>query len=471
MFFVAPFLAGDLTASAQSNPPNILIILTDDQRYADTLEYMPKTMKWFREGGTEFTEAYTVAAICCPARSGVWTGQFIHNTGVYTTADAAAIDEDASIQRYLHDAGYKTGAFGKFFNSYPLTRTPKHFDDWAFHQSGYSNVAFNDHGVRKTVGFSPHFIKDRALEFIASTESTDSQPWYTILTPYAPHSPWIAEPKYADVTFPPWEGNPATMEVDRSDKPPHMQATVPVLGGAAGVPFDDTPELAGTLGQVNSNVPFDRQIYLRTLLTVDDMIDDIMTQLEAQGELDNTLAIFTTDQGLAWGEHGWYNKMVPYSEIVKIPFFLRHPAGGIAAGAVDNRLIASVDILPTLLDAAGIEKNPNKNHDGGSVLDPTWEHERILIEYNNQNLPATNPVPTWASIRAKDWQYAEYYNNRGEVTFREFYDLVNDPWQLENRFSATNVLDPISETKAAQLHEMLAADRVCKGVTGARACP
>ncbi|HLE96232.1 MAG TPA: sulfatase-like hydrolase/transferase, partial [Candidatus Thermoplasmatota archaeon] len=330
---LTPVLAGDVTGTDPTGPPNVLIIMTDDHRRADTLEFMPKTMAWFREDGTDYTQAFSAAAICCPARSTVWVGQYIHNSGVFTTALAGNIDEDASIQRYLQDAGYTTAAFGKFFNSYPLTRTPKYFDDWAFHGSGYTNVAFNDHGVRRTVDYSPLFIKGRAQGFLAATEANDTQPWYVYLTPYAPHSPWIPEEKYANVLYPPWLGNPATQEVDRTDKPQHVQATVPLLSAAAGAPFDKGPEAVTTLAQVSSNVPFDRQIYLRTLLTVDDMVDEIMTQLEAQGELENTLVIFTADQGLLWGEHGWYNKMVPYTDSIQVPFFLRYPAGGVAAGA------------------------------------------------------------------------------------------------------------------------------------------
>lgn len=465
------FAAGGVQGGGYRDPPNVLIIMTDDQRLSDTMEFMPKTLKWFSEGGTDYTNAFAVDAICCPARAGVWTGQYVHNHRVFTTADAAALDEDASIQRYLHEEGYKTGAFGKFFNSYALTRTPKHLDDWAFHQSGYTNVAFNDHGVRRTVAYSPRFIEDRASDFLASTEANDGQPWYLYLTPYAPHSPWIAEEKYKDVEFPPWAGNPATLEADRSDKPQHMQSTVPGLSAKSGFPFDDTPEAVGTLGQVSTNVPFDRQIYLRTLLTVDDIVDGIMTQLEAQGELDNTFAIFMSDQGLLWGEHGWYNKMVPYTEAIQIPFFVRYPAGHLPAGVTDDRIVSAVDILPTILDITDIKADPAKQHDGRSFLSREPHREYALVEFFAQGLPSTGPVPTWATIRSHDWQYVEYYNASGGASFKEYYDLGLDRWQLDNVLSEATPLLTLDANREAELAGLLAAARACRGDAGPKVCP
>lgn len=460
-----PLLSGDIAPSDPVGPPNVLIIMTDDHRLADTMEFMPKTMKWFGLEGTAFTEAYAAGAVCCPARAGLWTGQYVHNNGVPTTAQGHLVDEDAAIQRYLHDAGYTTAAFGKFFNSYPLARNPKHFDDWAFHNSGYA-TPFNDHGVRINVPYSPHFVRDRSLGFLASTEASDAKPWYLLMTPYAPHNPWIAEEKYANVQFPPWLGNPATLEVDRTDKPQHMQSTVPLVSSAAGVPFHAGPEGVTTLGAVGTSLPVDRQVVLRTLLTVDDMVDAVMTQLEAQGELDNTFAVFMSDQGYLWGEHGWYNKLVPYTSVIKIPFFVRYPAG-FEPGTASDRIVSAVDVLPTILDLADLSADPTKNIDGRSLLDGSRSREHALVEYNNQGLPLGAAVPTWATIRSHDVQYVEYYNPQGVVTFRELYDLEADPWQLENRFRATNVLDPVDPAEAEALRAALAAARTCRGAT----CP
>ncbi|MGQ0536685.1 MAG: sulfatase-like hydrolase/transferase [Methanobacteriota archaeon] len=472
-----PFVAGDPPSTEDPSAParpNVLIIVTDDHRKNGTLEFMPKTMKWFRDEGREFSEGYTIDPICCPARAGVWTGQYTQNHNVITTADAGIVDEDGSIQRYVHDAGYKTAAFGKFFNSYPLTRTPKHFDDWAFHASGYTQVRFNDHGVQRTVPLSQLFIRERALGFLATTESNDTQPWYLYLAPYAPHGPWIPEQKYANEIFPPWLGNPATLDVDRSDKPNYIQTTVPLVSAAAGVPHERLPESVSTLTSVATSVPFDRQTYLRPLLTVDDNVDMIMTQLAAQGELNNTIAFFFSDQGYLWGEHGWYNKVVPYTHAIEIPFFVRYP-GVVPAGTVPDRIASQVDVLPTILDAADLPANATKNHDGRSLLNDSWERPFAFAEFWTQGIPAGNAVPHWATIRSKDWQYVEYYTGNQRVnptvSFREYYDLTTDPWQLENRFSPLNILSPVEAARASALHDMLQATRLCRGTTGANPCP
>src|ERR687892_2760462 len=116
-----PALASSLVpvgpaAGQAGGPPNVLIILTDDQRAMDTMEHMPETLEWFGQGGTTFTEGFVTTPLCCPSRAAIMTGRFNHNNNVRTNNDQTLLDHGSTIQRYLSDAGYRTALAGKFLN-------------------------------------------------------------------------------------------------------------------------------------------------------------------------------------------------------------------------------------------------------------------------------------------------------------------------------------------------------------------
>jgi arylsulfatase A-like enzyme len=175
---------------------------------------------------------------------------------------------------------------------------------------------------------------------------------------------------------------------------------------------------------------------------VDDAMRDFRDKLRALGQLDNTLVLFTSDHGLLWGDHGWLRKSVPYRPSLEVPFYLSWPGGGLGAPKADDRLTAHIDIAPTLLDAAGIKADTP--HDGHSLLG-THDRDHLLAEWwwNRQD---KQPIHSWATYIGKTEQYTEYYRlrldkngrlpgdtNSGEVLFREYYDLLHDPYQLTNK--------------------------------------
>jgi arylsulfatase A-like enzyme len=158
-----------------------------------------------------------------------------------------------------------------------------------------------------------------------------------------------------------------------------------------------------------------------------------MTRLQQLGELSDTLVIYTSDNGYVWAEHrlgGDYGtagqKRYPYTESVELPFFLRWD-GHVQAGTTNQRLAATVDIVPTVLQAAGIAADYPL--DGHSLLSG-HTRSRILLEYWLD--PGDASIPTWVSVRTPTVQFVEYYDAVGNVAFREYYDLTTDPWQLVN---------------------------------------
>ena len=209
-------------------------------------------------------------------------------------------------------------------------------------------------------------------------------PWYLHLTPVAPHLPSTPEPKYAAVAVPPLTPGPSYMEADRSDKPLFVQWQTPSAETVSGI----------------------RSSMIRTLYSVDDQVDRLMTHLKSTGEIENTLIIYTSDNGTMWGEHGALSKFLPYKKSIAVPFLLRWP-GRVAAGAVDQRPVTHVDIAPTVLAVAGLPQPSTTPFDGKNILSGHNRSVR-LSEYWHDTASSTS-IPTWASIRKPTYVYTEYY--------------------------------------------------------------
>ena len=148
---LSPVTGGSRSAQTTSSRPNILLIVTDDQRAAvDTMSAMPKTRALFENQGTNYPNFMVTTPLCCPSRSSIFSGRFAHNTGVLTNTDAddvQAFDQGATIQAYLRAAGYQTGIAGKFFNTWPVGQDPPNFDRWAIFGGGYDDPVFNVDGT------------------------------------------------------------------------------------------------------------------------------------------------------------------------------------------------------------------------------------------------------------------------------------------------------------------------------------
>jgi arylsulfatase A-like enzyme len=437
-----------VSAGAKTRP-NVLVIMTDDQR-AGTLRHMPFTRKWFVRGGRNYPEAFTTTPVCCPARASVLTGRYVHNHGVLTNGDADALDTSTTLTRYLRDAGYLTAMAGKFLNSWPVDQAPADFDRFAMMKhpgtGGYFDAIFNVKGtVGPVAGYSTDFIRKRSVEFLQWFEQDDKRPWFLYVTPYAPHGPATPAPRHTKAEISRWEPTPGVFEEDRSDKPSFVQARS-VLPGQGG---------------------FFRKKQTRSLMAVDEMVQRLMMELGKLGEDRRTLAFYMSDNGHLWAEHGLMDKRVAYPESIRIPLLTRWP-GVIPAGSIDRKVALNVDIAPTVMIATGADTNPGVPMDGRNLLGPHGR-DRVFTEYETNS---ESNIPTWASLLTPTEQYVEYYQD-GEVTFREYYDRTVDPWHLENLLAPGYPVkgDLPSSERLAILQLQLARDRECFGTTGASACP
>jgi arylsulfatase A-like enzyme len=427
------------------NRPNVLIVITDDQRTKGGFGVMPQTLRWFQRRGVIFPHAFVTTPLCCPSRASIATGKYVHNHHVYfrwTRAEAPEL-ADSSVERYLDESGYKTAIFGKYLVGWPIKKDPPHFDEWSIirvpHGVSYNGGVVNENGdVKERDEYHTDYVRERALSFLDDT-ADDSEPWFMYLTFKAPHAPYTPAPKYRFRQFPPPKLDPAMKERDLSDKPPFVRLK-------AIRPYSARIEKAETV----------RVEQLRTLLSVDDAMGDIFRELVRLGEDKNTLIIFLSDNGYTWGEHGLAGtKLVPYLPSVAVPLMVSWP-GHMPAGTIDRRMAANVDIAPTVLEAAGLR--PDSPLDG-RPLDKPAERNRLLLEFWRSGW-----VPTWASTLTAKYQYIQYYDSGGSVFSREYYDLRSDPAELRNLLADKTTAD---DPNVAKLSRTLAADRNCVG----SACP
>jgi arylsulfatase A-like enzyme len=410
--------------------PNILIIMTDDQRATQTVttRVMDATRVLFQDEGTKFTRAFATTPLCCPSRASLLTGQYAHNHGVRRNEDMENLDQATTIQRYMQEAGYLTGIVGKFLNEWPLDTDPPYFDRWSLIAKGHFDPAVNrDGAIKQESGYSTDITATESLRILEAFEAEDDRPWMLLVWPRAPHGSFQPAPRYADAPVGSWNGNPAVKEKDLSDKPPYVKN-------------DQNPTSLSDGRTI-------RRGQLRMLLSVDDLISTLFGSMEESGE--EALSFFLSDNGFMWGEHKQQAKSQAYNHSVRIPFYIRWPER-VPAGKLDERIVANIDLVPTIFDVAGIE--PGHVVDGKSIFGP-YKRQHLLIESWN----TVRGIPRWFQYRAADRWYAEY-RQAGRVVFREHYNLVNDPWELQNK-AADGQLSQLEQ--AMSLH--IAEDRHCTG--------
>ncbi len=215
-------------AGRSPGSPNVLVIVTDDQR-ADTMAPLHETKRLLGKRGVRFTNAYTTTPACCPARASIFSGLYAHNHGVRTNDGRTTdnLDHASTLQAYLQEAGYTTALYGKYLNGYSVTRNPPYFDRWAFFSDVasryYRDNQWNINGNVRTVGrYSTRFIQKKVLGFIGSPAAQE-RPWLTYVTTAAPHAPFSPEIRYKTTRVRPFRLDPAMTERDRSDKPVYVR--------------------------------------------------------------------------------------------------------------------------------------------------------------------------------------------------------------------------------------------------------
>lgn len=436
--------------------PNLVLILTDDLD-ALTMPYweaLPQTDALLRDRGLTFTDANAPSPICCAARASILTGRYGHNTGVLTNGGEqggwetffASAQEADTFPVALEGAGYRTGLFGKYMNG--IEREPDHippgWTDWVVGvdinlYTGY-DYTLNENGIQVAYGSTPEdyatdVLLNHALDFLESTESEDERPFFLEFAATAPHLPLPPAPRHQDH---PYQTQNAPRranfnEPDISDKASWLR-------------------ISGTqrANAVNNWVDPDFRNRMGSLYALDEAIAALVSTLEANGELDNTWIIFTSDNGYNFGAHRLLHKMAPYRESVQIPLVVTGP--GVPVG-VNTAQVLLIDLAPTFLELAGLAPSPTidgrslvplLNGEGTSVWRTDFVSQYHGGDVSNgigaelplafQYLATGLDVPSWRALRSKDYLYIEWYDaDRLNGTHEyELYDLKRDPYELIN---------------------------------------
>jgi arylsulfatase A-like enzyme len=427
--------------------PNILIILTDDQSIGTmTKQVMPNTLREIADQGRRYTNFYITDPLCCPSRSSIMTGQLNHNNHVTgNSLSTFHLDMNTTLQHYLHQAGYQTWISGKFLNGWqytPGSPNPPDWDHFTVTRGGkHLRLDFNQDGKFSNYpSYADPLIEQQALKYLADTESSDA-PWFGYLALTVPHGPYTPMTPYKHIPMRVRQPTPSERERNISDK-------WPGYAEHAKYGFATRSWLA----------------QLRMLRQADDIVGRVIAQLKSQNELQNTIIVFLSDNGFLFRAHQLFGKRLPYTESVKVPAMIRW-SGHIPAGSVWKRPVTNVDLAPTLLNAAGVAPSPAPLFDGRNIFDDaTHRHEVLLEQWHEPGHNRHAWQPTWASLRSPTWQYIEYYDASGAITFREYYNLTRDPWELHSTIAATQGQ---GNPRIAALHRQLAAARTCAGAN----CP
>jgi arylsulfatase A-like enzyme len=452
-------LAGSSTACGgdggdAGGPGNVVVILTDDQTLA-SLQEMDQTLALLGAEGTTFDTAIATLPLCCPARATLLTGQLAHNHGVEQNVPplggVRAFDPRETLAVWLQEAGYQTSHVGKYLNGYAEgipASVPPGWDRWfglidptTYRYTGFS--AFDGTTVQTfpddPASYQTTVLADRAVAEVEAFVAED-EPFYLEVATLGPHA---AQPEgldagriFADLAgaverilpYAPGEEQqvaeltaPRTPNVLESDL-----ATKPAWVQQISATTDALVEALGVQDQAGALLDEYYRRYISNVLALDDAVARIVGALEAQGVLDDTLVLFTSDNGMLFGEHGLLlRKVVGYEESIRVPLLVR--GAGFDAGAHVAAPVGNVDVAGTVLEWTGAE--PSLPQDGRSLLAATEASDategRVVPVSGTPDGNAG--APAYRGVRTQRWAYLEH-----ETGERELYDVLTDPYQLAN---------------------------------------
>ena len=480
LLHISLFLSFSSLLSCQEQKPNIVFFFTDDLDEAQGgSEPLIKTRSWIASQGVTFTNSFVNVPICCPSRSSTLTGLYQHNTGVVNnTIDGNCSGPDwqagPELETYataLQGNGYETFYAGKYLNRYGnpevggIAHVPPGWSYWRAlaGNSRYYNYSLSIDGIEEPHGddYEADYMTDvigrKSIEFIDDYVGNNKQPlqsrppFLMVLSFSAPHAPFTPAPQYAtayaNTTSP---RTPAFNFIEDPSMRKHW------FVDAQPRPLDD------------ESISYVDEIYrdrLRTVMSVDDVIDEVMDRLDQEGLLTNTYVLFTSDHGFHNGQFGMhYDKRQPYEFDLRVPLYIRGPEVFINE-LVDETTI-NIDLFPTFLDMAGLPIPDNL--DGQSFLPfikpslPASKSTRtsFLVTYTGEYGEAIDPEcltsgavdenmqlcdiefdcrcqdsrnNTFECIRSKSTTQDDLYCQfLDDENFVEMYNIKLDEYQLSN---------------------------------------
>jgi len=486
--------------------PNIIFIMADDHAYQAISAYDSHLIKTpnidrIANKGMLFTNACVANSICAPSRATILTGKHSHLNGKIDN-HFQFDTTNVTFPQLLQKAGYQTAMFGKLH----FGNNPKGFDQFKIlpDQGAYYNPDFitKYEGNIKVEGYVTDIVTDMTIDWLKKERKPD-QPFMLMYLHKAPHRSWLMAERhleeYTQKKFP----EPPTLFDDYSGRTsPAAEAEMNILKsmswagdnkvfpevmdelGIAEIGFDKA-RYKYELGRLNStqlsnftkaytkvNEEFKKayphmsdadkmrwkyqrymQDYLGTIKAVDENIGRLLDYLEANNLMDNTIIVYTSDQGFYLGEHGWFDKRFVYDESFKTPLLIAWP-GKVKAGTRSEELVQNLDFAQTFLEAAGVAAPSDMQ--GESLIPLLTGHPekwtRDAVYYHYYEYPAEHMVNRHYAIITKEYKLIHYYF---VVDQWELIDRKKDPLELKNVYN-----DPAYDKVKADLHARLEELRV-----------
>lgn len=438
--------------------PNILFIMTDDQRqdalsaYGNTILKTPNIDRIATEG-MRFTEAFVTNSLCAPSRASFLTGLYSHAHGIITNGASESIfrnqpglkDNQTTFVHLLKQAGYHTGLVGKWH----LRSEPSGFDRWIILPGGggpYNDPEMITAGMRiKLRGYADDVVADQALMFLQ--QRPKDRPFCLLYNFKAPHRNWIPatrhEKAFENVDIP----VPRTFDTISDTKQAAVRKTEMAIADMPDFSARGVPKTLPREERKRLNYQQLVKNYYRTVLSVDENVGRVLEYLDKNNLAKNTLVIYSSDNGFFLGEHdGLYDKRLMFEPSIRVPLIVRHPER-IKPGRVNSsQMVLNIDVAPTLLELAGVPI-PNWMH-GRSCVPLLEEREtpwRDAFLYEFYEYPAEHCARKHRGIRTADWKLIHFWEQPEEW---ELYDLRNDPDETHNLAGRREQSGRIRELKA-----------------------
>ena len=446
---------------AQEKPRNVIFILSDDHRY-DYMSFMENQVPWLKtpnldrlaEEGAHLKNAFVTTSLCSPSRASILTGLYTHT---HTVVDNNAPEPEGLtyFPQYLQETGYETAFIGKWHMGDQGDQPRPGFDKWvSFEGQGvYYNPTLNvdgEHVIYEDSSYTPTLLTDYAMEWM--NERDQEKPFFLYLSHKSVHSGF--DPAKEDQAI--YHGKPVTHPVSYYITDPDSVGTNPEVN------YDDIPRWVkeqryswhGVDYAYHGQYSMDTIVwrYTEALHSMDREIGRVLTYLEQNELAESTLIIYMGDNGFCFGEHGLIDKRQMYEASLRVPMLARCPEL-IEPGTVIEEMVQNVDIGPTVMAAAGL-KTPDQMH-GRSFLPllrgqkvANWR-DRVFYEYYwEYDFPQT---PTMHGVRTDRYKYVRYH---GLWDVNEFYDLQEDPHELNNLIAVPEYQDTIRQL-ASEVYDWL----------------
>ncbi len=431
--------------------PNIVFILTDDHAshaisaYGSVVNQTPRIDELAR-AGVLFQNCFATNSLCTPSRASILTGTYSHINGVSTLVTPIDASQPTFISQ-LRAAGYRTAMVGKWHMGDGEGHDPQNFDYWdvLIEQGEYHDPRFlSTSGLRTVPGYATDLITDLALQWVEGLEG--DAPWCVLIWHKAPHRPWQPHPRHAQMYKAPiplprtWDDDYATRTASARRAAmriaEHLNTDDLKQAPPEGLSYDDE-----ALWKYQRYM----EDYLRCVAAVDDNVGRVTDWLRARGEFDDTVLLYSSDQGFFLGDHGWFDKRFMYEQSMRMPLVLSYPRA-VAGGQVHDGIVTNVDFAQTLLDFAAVPAHPRMQGRpfagdlrGAPTSAPAagmyyryWEHDDIFHQ-----------APAHYGYRDQRYKLIYFYNDgmgipgTGPFCYPsewELYDLQEDPDELRNVF-------------------------------------